>query len=1110
MKWIVIMALSVIGQFFLHASSGYSYSSPFTAGRTVKIFWDDSTNAFRVFLYDSAGVQITEALTGPTINQSARTRLLAVKNFGYSFCNVASLNEFYIENKTGSDEQNYSGNVLFQFPYGKRRITSNHWSCNPHVCDIEFDLTTTQVVADSGASDGTVTVKASSSAGLVKFSRDPNATYDTAEPGVSNTFVFAGLASGNYLLYAIDSFGCKAQIYVFVPTVEIPYGVRWRMLFQNLKGITQRVDIEEKEYTGEIIAVKGDGEPFIFNSGSLGDVNVFDTLKGSEVVINLISEIDNQFIELFTQDERKFRIRYYENPNTTSTDGFTPAVMPAVGTWAQEDYSVDDPGVAWAGLFVFPNAYSKRLFTPYTFVPGRTYNFDYQFTWTGFISSSARFYILITNSSHSDLGASTFIVVSGNTGDSQGTFSFVAPEGADRIEIYVFAKFFSGVEFSISQFDNTTPSISGTTSVFGLKWMGYVIPMLYSEPYYLDKNYAVSISATDQIGNLKALDFTDDYGNVLVGSMSFMDAICMILRKTDLNLQVRESVNIFEESMDTDPEDSSLQQAFFDATIYNGIDCDEALRMLLISFGARLFQAEGFWNVELIEEKGYTHNFRVFNTYSQYVTNGVISNVSNIKKATFTERSVLRDRSGMITIMPSYGVIRFLVKTFFNNNLLTTGNFEEADIANGQIIGWTFDLTNGTGINYGIETLAEERKGGKSALFIDFENTTAGREIILRPQQFDLVAINGPSLLFKFDILFRPYFKEIYSYIDISIKIGDNYASSAYLPGPGIDALLDDEYMRFYVDEALEWKTIEKKIATTFNRPTPDVNNVELSGPVVIKIRVSNNPTYDYSSITALRAQQTDPTAGPENGIQQNLTRVKVHDGDVLRIYEFNSDAKADDSPDVIRPNDYDSGTNQVHWKLIKTLKEPDTAFLLAGVLIDNVALTIETKYPETFPLEEAINEDIKQTLEVPVYHSDLEISSAQVVEGVDENAIRLSKAFIRLNDGTETKLWKRSYVTEARPLLDILMEMYKAQVTTPSLKLSGTFFTDVPTSMATSFYEAHLNKYFINNSHNNKLKINSFDAELLELKTGPGGIPPNPEVFEFTSEFSDEFNSAP
>lgn len=954
------MALNLIGQFFIHPTLNLGLSAPFSDNRTVKIYWDDSLLKFRVYLYDNTGTELTEALSGPTINVTSAARLLSLYTKFYSYCDSTTLNRFYPDNKYGNNYsqftgENFASRVMLVFPYGVRELVENHWSCDTHVCNILFDLTYTVITEDDGSGNGSVEVKATTNATTVRFTRDPNATFNTATPSVSGVYTFTNLAAGTYTIYAIDEYNCKASITVIIPSVEAVYATRWRMTYNDLYGRATKVDIEELDYAGSVTEVKGSGaDPFVLSWAGLAETNIFTPVIASRATIRMISETDFMFLDLFTQDERKYRVKQYK-----------------------------------------------------------------------------------------DVG--------------------------------------SGYE---------------------LKWVGFVLPELYSEPYYTDTNYVVEITANDQIGNLKNLPFTDDSGNEFVSDLSFLDAICAILRKTDINLNLRESVNIFESTMDQAASDSALQQAYFDSSIYKNADCEEVLTALLTNWGARLYQAEGYWHVELIEQRTASSiAYREFEITSQYSSNGTYTAVSNIKEATENTRSVLRDKSGLITVIPSYGKLVLLINTNSTNNLLTMGTFEPADVVNGQIKGWTFDLTNGNGVSYGIETLDKPIKESTSALFIDFTNVTEERALVMQAEQFTLASINGPRLVLRFDVLFRPYYKEFYSYIDYSLKIGDNYFCSGYnndFPSADANILIDGEYNRVYVDQQLEWKTIEIKINSS-NR----INNLELTGPLTLKIRVSNNPTYDYASITALRAQSTDETF-----VRLSLNRVKVLDGANLRIYTLNYGTKADNSPDIIRPDDYHGTTNTRYWQLDKTLEVPVEDTLLAGVLIDNIVLTIDNgAYPEKIEIEKVINSNIKQTYTLPLNHSDLDASELSELQ-TDSNTKRAFKSYIRLNDGSVTTLWERTYETESRALLDILLRMLQAQLTQPSFKLSGSFLTDVYPSMFNSFKEFRMDRYFIANSLSVLDKSCSIDAELIELRTGADGEPPTGDTYEFTTEFSTEFDA--
>src|SRR5688572_3771902 len=99
MKWVIFMALNLVGQFFLHPELDLGIlAAPYLDNRTIKIYWDDTSDAFRVFVYDTSGVEIAEPTGGPTISVTSKTRLLHLFTKNYSHCDGTSLNKFYPDN----------------------------------------------------------------------------------------------------------------------------------------------------------------------------------------------------------------------------------------------------------------------------------------------------------------------------------------------------------------------------------------------------------------------------------------------------------------------------------------------------------------------------------------------------------------------------------------------------------------------------------------------------------------------------------------------------------------------------------------------------------------------------------------------------------------------------------------------------------------------------------------------------------------------------------------------------------------------------------------------------------------------------------------------------
>jgi hypothetical protein len=1103
----------------------------------VKSFWDDVALVIKVHVFTSTGTDLGIQATGPTVTGNYSSRQWRPTNYGYRFCDGSTLNTFTINNNgTGLD------NAQLVFPYVVRNQIANHFTCvSEIVCDIEFDINVTSVTNDSGAGDGIISVQASSSYGTPRYTLDPNHSYADASNANNGTgYVFSSLTAGTYIVYAIDVNGCKAQTTVVVldESESVNYGVRWRLEYEDkFQHGTTRLDIEEVDYSGDITEITGAGDPVVLKWRGDSVDDIFTTFIASELEINLISRTHFEFFDLFTQDERKFRVKYYRDTGRIapavpeSTEAIT---LPPLSEWqtstgdaTREDWTTgSNPTVT---LPDSPSAASEVLFVPYDFIPGREYQITifYDHTYTGLTIGSATLAVtndsLITQFSEFDSD-----VAGAGTTSATVVLTFTATESCKKLRFGFSANHDAVITVTGLSGQMTTPAIPEGPAGFELKFIGFITPSLYSEQYFTTSNYNVSFIASDQLGLLKDLDFTDDFGNEVKQQTSFLDAIALILRKTDLGLDIIESVNIYAEGFNSTASDSTLQQAYFDPSIYYQVSsekvfvdgkfqtifnnqakkCDYVLQQLLISFGARLYQANGNWRIELIEERSTTVNYRQFSPFGILESSGTFSNVVDLKDID-GDYIALTERSGMLSILPSYGKIRFEINNGFNNNLLTAGDFETRDIINGQFKGWGFDVSNGAGITYGYEKYKEAIKDSLGGLFVDFSNTsTAGKEIIITAETFDLEAIDNVNLKLSFDILFRPNYEGFVYYVDYSIKIGDNYVVTNQLPisSPGT-LLIDGEYIRAYTSDALKWNTIERLIKTSqiVGRTSPTTVNKTLEGPVIIKLRVNNHPLYDHASISALRDVVTDDVLYLS---MAGMYKANVLDGEVVRIYTLVQGTDADNSPEVIRPDDYNGTTNTYVWKQEKVLTAPDIDFLMNSVLIDNVILSVEREFDE-LAYEKEFDPNIKQTLVRDITHTDFAITSDDIeTPESDPNLERTVKNMIKDSSGNPTSFWFRDYESsESRTLMDILMRMNAGQVTSPAMKLSGSSITNQDVSFATLFYAPFLDKKFLNMY----MAIHDFDravdVELLELKAGAEGEPPA-DVYEFTEEFTTEFDA--
>jgi hypothetical protein len=152
-----------------------------------------------------------------------------------------------------------------------------------------------------------------------------------------------------------------------------------------------------------------------------------------------------------------------------------------------------------------------------------------------------------------------------------------------------------------------------------LLWRGYLNTELYSEPYTGD-NYITSITATDGLGELKNISFTDTAGNPYTGFKSHFNIIKIILKKLALNLPLNIGCNLHEtRSLGTEP----LDDVYVDAGIFkngtNPMTCLQVLQDILGLYGMRLWQQSGAWYlVRIAELLNQTYTIRQYDAGFNY------------------------------------------------------------------------------------------------------------------------------------------------------------------------------------------------------------------------------------------------------------------------------------------------------------------------------------------------------------------------------------------------------------------------------------------------------------------------------------------------------------
>jgi hypothetical protein len=276
-----------------YASAGY------IVGNFIHTMFNDATLEVTVNIRDSAtdgaGTLIGNPVTGPNlffVDGGIAQRITSDPLYGY--CDGTTLKSIQHKNT---------------FPYGSLDDTLNAVECQvAPVCDLQISDSYTVVDATGpGEPDGEIQVSGTSSNGEVRYSLTELFDYATASP----SGLFTGLVSGDYTVYARDALGCTDSIDVNIP-ITIVYGPKYRLEYDDIRNEGQtRIDILERSYSGAITEVCGGSVPFQLRYNK--DVNNrYDQIVYSEVSIELLTEVSEQFIEFFQGDDRKYQVRFFK------------------------------------------------------------------------------------------------------------------------------------------------------------------------------------------------------------------------------------------------------------------------------------------------------------------------------------------------------------------------------------------------------------------------------------------------------------------------------------------------------------------------------------------------------------------------------------------------------------------------------------------------------------------------------------------------------------------------------------------------------------------------------------------------------------------------------
>jgi hypothetical protein len=276
-------------------------------------------------------IEETEIVSAPTLLSNTTTGVKAYLNgspilsgtFISNAPNIIALQDFNTQLCVSTSL--FSPSFFTLWPYATYYTQANHWSCaaNAETCDLIMVGTPLVIPATSATTaDGSITITASSS-NTIEYNIGDDFAYGTGEA----TGAFTGLLPGNYRVFMRDAKNCAINILVNVG-FSSDYGAKYRLEYQDLAGFDTRIDITRRGYSGSVGEICGADNPFEIQLRGEGETYKFVPLLSSQGNLNLTSETNSEFIELYTNDPNLYRVNYYKDIGAGLTLKWVGKVLP--------------------------------------------------------------------------------------------------------------------------------------------------------------------------------------------------------------------------------------------------------------------------------------------------------------------------------------------------------------------------------------------------------------------------------------------------------------------------------------------------------------------------------------------------------------------------------------------------------------------------------------------------------------------------------------------------------------------------------------------------------------------------------------------------------------
>lgn len=280
-----------------------------------------------------------------------------------------------------------------------------------------------------------------------------------------------------------------------------------------------------------------------------------------------------------------------------------------------------------------------------------------------------------------------------------------------------------------------------------LLFTGYLVTEQYSE-VFKDPPYISNLLFSDGLGELSSIEFKTD-GEDITGVNSDFNVLLTVLRKLDIDANVRIAVNLEINGVTLGTNDTPLHKTFNDLEVYKDKSCEDVLKDLMTFYNARILVENGIYYIIRVLENVQPFDYKEFNLDGGFVGSGTESNYFIIERPNndlnknfyvgpFPE---LRQKSAfksMEIIRPSHA----------RDNVLDNGSFEiwlNPGTLQQSLPGWTPFVNISTSTRLQIVNKIE---GSQSNNFAKIEGTNASSKVFSKT--YNVAHYKGDTFNFRF------------------------------------------------------------------------------------------------------------------------------------------------------------------------------------------------------------------------------------------------------------------------------------------------------------------------------------------------------------------------